>query len=344
MQAAGAALLLMLGLLPFTMAQAVEVPAVGAARWQSTGIAPPTQPGATASPQTGGGIAAPALTLTPTPIPTNTPRAGALIPAPTATPAATAAWGEDHFWFIRPFAYDPSGRVIDYPARGYAYGSTSNGSLQVHHGIDIENPLGTWVQAVGDGTVFYAGQDDRTQFGPALNFYGNLVVIQHDRQTPDAEPIFTLYGHLSEIAVSSGDSLAAGDVIGAVGATGVAFGSHLHIEVRIGDPYDYNATYNPELWLSPWPNFGVFAARIYRDDQRMEGLRVELQGEGRYFIGWTYANDNLNGDPYLGENVAIGDMPTGYYDLKVTQGRFTVYRDTVFIKPDTVTFMDITIP
>ena len=57
-----------------------------------------------------------------------------------------------------------------------------------------------------------------------------------------------------------------------------------------------------------------------------------------------YADESLNGDPIWGENVAIGDIPTGEYDLKVTQGRFTVYRETIFLKPNTVTFLDITVP
>jgi murein DD-endopeptidase MepM/ murein hydrolase activator NlpD len=269
-------------------------------------------------------------TWTPTPIPTNTPR------------PVLAFTGEDHFYFARPFGYDPTGRIVDYPARGYAYGSKGGGGLSTHHGVDIENPTGTWIRTIGNGTVFYAGEDTSILFGPRLNFYGILVVIEHDQPAPDGSTLYSLYGHLSRTEVQAGDWVMQNDVIGEVGGTGVAFGPHLHLEIRIDDPYDYYSTLNPELWVEPWRDYGVFAARVIDENgDEVQGMRVELIGQRRFFTGWTYAEDSVNGDPYLQENIVIGDMPSGFYDLKVGEIRNVRHRDTVFIDPDTVTFITI---
>ena len=60
-----------------------------------------------------------------------------------------------------------------------------------------------------------------------MNGYGYTVVISH------GNGFTTLYAHQSTIAVSSGESVAGGDVIGYVGSTGWSTGPHLHFEVRV---------------------------------------------------------------------------------------------------------------
>ena len=68
--------------------------------------------------------------------------------------------------------------------------------------------------------------------------YGNAVIIQH------AGDVSTLYAHISESLVESGNYVSQGEVIGLVGSTGLSTGPHLHFEVRRdGDPND------PELFL-----------------------------------------------------------------------------------------------
>jgi murein DD-endopeptidase MepM/ murein hydrolase activator NlpD len=278
------------------------------------------------------GVPTTVATLPPGVFPTNTPR---FSPTPTTVPG-------DHFWFWRPFERDSSGLVSDAPARGYAYGSSAGGGLPVHHGIDIQNGAGTSIHAIGSGTVFYAGPDLQLTFGPQPDFYGNVIVIEHDFLAPNGQPLFSLYGHLSRVGVATGDRVEYGAVIGAVGSEGVALGPHLHLEMRIGDPFDYYSTYNPELWTRPWENYGVLAARVTGPDgEPVPGARIELIGRGSYMSGWTYEGDTLNSDPYFQENFVLGDLRAGQYDLKVGEIRNIVYRDVVTIEPGIVTFIDI---
>ena len=103
-----------------------------------------------------------------------------------------------------------------HPVHGYQRG---------HAGVDYAAPTGTPVRTVGDGTVEFAG----VQSG-----YGNVIYVKH-RNGKDT----TVYGHLSRIDVKAGDHVAQGEKIGAVGATGVATGPHLHFEFRIdNEPQD----------------------------------------------------------------------------------------------------------
>jgi lysozyme family protein len=88
-----------------------------------------------------------------------------------------------------------------------------------HAGIDIVAPTGTFVAAAASGRVTYAGR--------LAGGWGNLVVVAHSND------VRTMYAHLSSVAVRLGARVAAGDRLGAVGATGDATGPHLHFEVRL---------------------------------------------------------------------------------------------------------------
>ncbi|MEW2413189.1 LysM peptidoglycan-binding domain-containing M23 family metallopeptidase [Streptomyces sp. NPDC046866] len=91
-----------------------------------------------------------------------------------------------------------------------------------HTGVDFIASSGTTVKAVGAGTVVSAG------WGGA---YGNEVVIRH------ADGKYSQYGHLSQLSVSVGQSVTAGQQIGLSGSTGNSTGPHLHFEVRTGPAY-----------------------------------------------------------------------------------------------------------
>jgi murein DD-endopeptidase MepM/ murein hydrolase activator NlpD len=95
---------------------------------------------------------------------------------------------------------------------------------RMHQGIDIGVPYGTPIHAAAAGTVIYCGWEEG---------YGNLVVIDHGGD------LATAYAHQSALAVTCGQSVAQGQVIGYVGCTGHCTGPHLHFEVRIdGNPVD----------------------------------------------------------------------------------------------------------
>jgi len=95
---------------------------------------------------------------------------------------------------------------------------------RLHQGIDIGANTGTPIKAAAAGTVIYCGWESG---------YGNLVVIDHGGN------LATAYGHQSAIAVTCGQRVSQGQVIGYVGCTGECTGPHLHFEVRIdGNPVD----------------------------------------------------------------------------------------------------------
>lgn len=95
-----------------------------------------------------------------------------------------------------------------------------NGEGAFHKGIDISGSMGEPVRAPADGTVLMAG--------PASG-YGQEVMLDH------GHGIHTLYGHLSGFAVTAGQDVHRGEIIGYVGSEGRSTGPHLHYEVRIHD-------------------------------------------------------------------------------------------------------------
>lgn len=88
-----------------------------------------------------------------------------------------------------------------------------------HKGLDIANSMGTPIRAAAAGTVTYAQYNS--------GGYGNLVIISH------GNGVQTYYGHCSKLYVTQGQTVSQGEVISAMGSTGISTGSHLHWEVRI---------------------------------------------------------------------------------------------------------------
>jgi murein DD-endopeptidase MepM/ murein hydrolase activator NlpD len=100
----------------------------------------------------------------------------------------------------------------------------------VHPGIDFRATVGDSIYATAAGKVVKAGWDGG---------YGQMVEIDH------GEGLATRYGHMSEIGVTVGQKVRAGQIIGRVGSTGRSTGPHLHYEVRVN-----GEAVNPDKFLA----------------------------------------------------------------------------------------------
>lgn len=107
-----------------------------------------------------------------------------------------------------------------------------------HTGIDVtrNGAQGKPYVAAASGTVIYAGWDPN---GAAYNGgYGQMIMIDH------GNGFVTLYAHSSALYVSVGQKVQQGEVIGAIGETGWAYGPHVHFEIRVN-----GSTVNPRSYL-----------------------------------------------------------------------------------------------
>ncbi len=213
---------------------------------------------------------------------------------------------EEHLLFGRPI---PDGGN-NYPSANYRYGMTWDGLLAPHRGLDMANDEGTPVIAIGPGTVYYAGDDSNQRFAFIKEFYGNLIILHLDQRWHE-RPLFALYAHLSSIEVETGQTVATGETIGAVGESGAASAPHLHFEIRIDDPTNYIMVRNPELWYAPRPRTGVLAGRVLdRQGRFVPGQLVEINcpDGGRRWVE-TYWNQRTPPDEAISENFVFGDIP-----------------------------------
>jgi murein DD-endopeptidase MepM/ murein hydrolase activator NlpD len=260
-------------------------------------------------------------------------------PLPTFTiPSAPETQPWEHFWLNRPV---PDGEAI-WTDKAYPYGSTRGGLLRAHHGVEFNVPTGTEVLSTARGIVRVAGNDSEDLLGASTDFYGNVVVIEVGALF-EGKPIYTLYGHLSNIFVDVGQEVQAQDVIALSGASGVADGAHLHFEVRVGEN-DYSATRNPLLWLYPFPERGVVAGRAnWTDGQLATQVPVNLRridAGSQYATTTTYASGDLNPDDNWQENFAFDDVLAGYYELTV-EGPNNKVQKKFWVYPYQTSFVDI---
>ncbi|MBE2223916.1 MAG: M23 family metallopeptidase [Anaerolineae bacterium] len=267
-------------------------------------------------------------TETVTPIPTFTP------------PALPFTSDEEHYWLKRPI---PEGGTV-WTNKIYPYGSSKGGTLRPHHGVEFDVNKGTQVIAAASGTVVVAGKDDVIAYGPTTNFYGNLVVIELD--TPfEGQPVYNLYAHLSDIYVAEGQHVEAEQLIALSGASGVADGPHLHFEVRLGQN-NYDATYNPSLWLYPFPDYGTVAGRVVRGNGSIvEDATVSLDrvdAASRFLAISTYTGDSVNPDAQWNENFVLDDVPMGYYEVTVAVGK-KKFKQEIYVFPYRTNFVEIVI-
>lgn len=104
-------------------------------------------------------------------------------------------------------------------------------SKATHYGFDLASTRAASVTAANGGTVVFAGD---------LGIYGRCIIIDHGLG------VHSLYGHLSVLNVSLGDTVTKSQGIGRSGATGLAGGDHLHFAILVGEHY-----VDPLEWWDP---------------------------------------------------------------------------------------------
>ncbi|WP_328329547.1 M23 family metallopeptidase [Kribbella sp. NBC_00382] len=120
------------------------------------------------------------------------------------------------------------------PTTGYhltaGFGQAGGRWAANHTGLDFAAPIGTPIRSVMAGEVIQADYEGA---------YGRQVKVRH------ADGTVTSYSHMSEFDVSVGDTVKAGDQVGAIGVTGNTTGPHVHFEVLPGG----GSPIDPKPWL-----------------------------------------------------------------------------------------------
>ena len=272
-------------------------------------------------------------TLTPTPLPSTTPAYQTCPETDPLKPAyfrgmpgeqrwpTPAADPQPHFWLSRPLP--GSGRFLT--SSVLPYGSDGTNRYLLHNGSDISQPRGALVVSAGEGRVVVARSDVDAWFGWRCNWYGNLVIVELDRQW-NGKLIYVLYGHVQEVMAAAGDQVLPGSPLAEVGSEGVATLPHLHIEVRVGEN-SFWETRNPFLWFYPGDTRGLLIGRLVTSDGRAwQGIPVSVVGEESElgaWTAWTYLGDPvgmINPDEQYAENFVLGDLLPGTYQVSALVG------------------------
>ena len=121
-------------------------------------------------------------------------------------------------------------KAIDFPVTspfGWRLHPIS-GQWKFHAGVDLGYEYGTYIASLFDGQVVTAANLD--------DGYGNQVLIYHP-----AIDAYTRYAHCSQLHVTAGQFVSAGQVIAQVGSTGYSTGPHLHLEyiIKVNGVYQY---------------------------------------------------------------------------------------------------------
>ncbi len=260
--------------------------------------------------------------------------------APPPYPAPWAVRPEDHFYFTRPIGSGVASVDRSWVNPRYRYGSTYFGEEPTHTGVDLLSETGDPVTAAAAGEVVWVGYGLYRGVEDETDPYGLAIAIKHDFGY-EGQRLYTVYAHLSETLVWDGQIVSKGEIIGRVGNTGHTTGSHLHFEVRIGENRYFN-TRNPELWVVPLQGTGVFVGRFmngYKRPLKEQMIQlVNLDTEERW-QGWTYAWDSVKPDDHYSENLVIGDLPAGPYEVRVTYF-FRRFTSQFYLNPAQTNFVE----
>lgn len=160
---------------------------------------------------------------------------------------------------------------------------TLGGLTRKHNGVDFRGATGTPIYAAQSGVIGPAGWQS-SDHGQG---YGLRTYIMHDKN------IVTVYGHMSQLNVRTGQKVAKGDVIGYVGNSGRSFGSHLHFGISTNGSYSSNAN-----WIDPMSISGTSAVDAL--DQATNDISGNNNGTQQSYDGYedasgnAYKNNNSN--------------------------------------------------
>lgn len=145
----------------------------------------------------------------PEPVPEREPYAGPSLPENTTMDYVPLYLGET----VTP--------VMGVLSSGFGYREHPlTGGEKFHYGVDLAVEKGTEIKAFAGGVVDFIGQSDA---------YGNYIQLRH------ANGVTSFYAHCSELLLSKGAQVSAGDVIALSGDTGDVTGPHLHFELKVDD-------------------------------------------------------------------------------------------------------------
>ncbi|WP_327119180.1 peptidoglycan DD-metalloendopeptidase family protein [Nocardia sp. NBC_01730] len=177
---------------------------------------------------------------------TGNPTATQTNPTATATPSLAAGSG-------------PLRRTLPLATGTFIVSDTFGARGGTHKGVDLAAADGTPIYSVSAGRVVAAG--------PASGF-GNWIVV--DSVDTNGRSYSAVYGHMwnSGVLVRVGDTVTAGQPIGAVGSAGESSGPHLHFEIVPGGRFTGGRQIDPLPWLDGAPTPDVGGARAYSSDPR----------------------------------------------------------------------------
>lgn len=109
-----------------------------------------------------------------------------------------------------------------------------------HNGADFGAPAGTWIEAIEDGVVIYAGPSKTKLSNGEPGGFGYYVQVRH---VIGKITVVSTYAHMAKgsIVVKKGQKVAEGTPLGKVGSTGTSTAPHLHLEISKGKDYRWSS-------------------------------------------------------------------------------------------------------
>jgi len=211
-----------------------------------------------------------------------------------------------HQWMLRPIEPDEQ----NLKDQTYLYGSTMGGNFRQHQGNEYNDPEGTPILAVDDGTIVYVDREIGHSILKCDKKQGDFFIYIHCH-------------HQSEIIRQVGEKVKRGDIVGKVGKKGNVTNEHLHFEVSLSTIDDSNkvsTTHNPELWVEPLPGTGTIMGNLVdAGGNPVAGARIYFLTEPAptetpFSFAETYLDMVHPDESYL-ENFVIGDVPSGGYTI-----------------------------